>query len=77
MLFARASNKSNNGSYARIVVVSSRLNSAVIMTNNRSNFNYKPEEYLNGKNICIIGTVKDYKGKPEIVVEKQEQVLVQ
>ena len=50
---------------------------AVIMANNRSNFNYKPEEYLNGKSICVMGTVKEYKGKPEIVVEKQDQILVQ
>ena len=50
---------------------------AVIMASNRSNFNYKPEEYLNGKTICVIGTVKEYKGKSEIVVEKPEQILMQ
>ena len=50
---------------------------AVIMFKNRNNFTYKPEEYLSGKTICVTGTVKDYKGKPEIVVEKEDQIKVQ
>ena len=46
------------------------------MFNKRGNFSYKPGEYLKGKTICVTGVVKDYKGKPEIVVDKEEQVKV-
>ena len=27
-----------------------------------------------GKNICVTGKVKDYKGKPEIAVENEKQI---
>ncbi len=46
----------------------------VIMFNKWGNFSYKPEEYLDGKTICVTGVVKNYKGKPEIAVDKEEQV---
>ena len=49
---------------------------AVIMFNKRGNFSYKPEEYLQGKTICVTGTVKNYKGKPEIVVDMEGKVIV-
>ena len=49
---------------------------AVIMFNKRGNFSHKPEEALQGKTICVTGTIKNYKGKPEIVVDKEEQVKV-
>ena len=50
---------------------------AVIMFKNRRSFTYKPEEYLNGKTICVTGTVIEYKGKPEIIVEREDQIKVQ
>lgn len=50
---------------------------AVIMFNKRGSFSYKPEEYLKGKMICVIGVVKNYKGKSEIVVEREGQIKVQ
>lgn len=50
---------------------------AVIMFDKRSSFSYKPEEYLKGKTICITGIVKNYKGKSEIVVEKEVQIRLQ
>ncbi|PZF74579.1 S1/P1 nuclease [Taibaiella soli] len=46
----------------------------VIFGSDRGLFSYKPEEYLDGKNICITGKVKEYKGKAEIVVSKPEQI---
>ena len=49
---------------------------AVIMFDKRGSFSYKPEEYLKGKTICVTGTVKNYKGKPEIVVDGEGQVKV-
>ena len=50
---------------------------AVIMFNKRSGFSYKPEEYLQSKTICVTDIIKNYKGKPEIVVDKEQQVKVQ
>jgi hypothetical protein len=42
----------------------------------RGGFTYKPEEYLTGKTICVTGLIKLFKGKPEIVVSKENQVQV-
>lgn len=50
---------------------------AVIMFDKRSSFSYKPEEYLKGKTICVTGTIKNYKEKPEITVNKEGQIKVQ
>jgi DNA/RNA endonuclease YhcR with UshA esterase domain len=46
------------------------------MFGKRSNFSYKPEDYLKGKTICVTGTIKEYKGKPQIVVDKEDQIKV-
>lgn len=48
----------------------------VIFGSDRSGFDYKPEEYLNGKEICITGQIKMYKDKPEIIVSKESQIQV-
>ena len=50
---------------------------AMIKFKNRSGFSYKPEETLTGEIICITGTGQNYKGKPEIIVEKEDQIKVQ
>lgn len=39
-------------------------------------FKYKPEEYLNGKAICVIGVVKLYKDKAEIVASNESQIII-
>jgi len=31
----------------------------------------------NNKSICVTGTIKEYKGKAEIIVNKQEQIKVE
>lgn len=36
-----------------------------------------PEKLYNGKNICVTGMVKEYKGKAEIVVSKVEEITVE
>jgi len=46
----------------------------VIFGEDRSRFSYKPEEYLEGKDICVTGKVKEFKGKAEIVVSEPEQI---
>ncbi len=42
-----------------------------------TNFKYNPSEFLKDKTICITGTVKMYKDKPEIIVSKEEQIKIQ
>ena len=40
------------------------------------NFRYKPEEYLNRKSICVIGVIKLYKEKAEIIASDESQIIV-
>ena len=48
----------------------------VIWENGRALFTSKIEDLLN-KEICITGRIILYKEKPEIIVEKPEQIVVQ
>ena len=48
----------------------------VIFAGDVSKFSYQPEEYLKGKTICVTGTVKIYKDKPEIIINRQDQVQI-
>ena len=49
----------------------------VIFEGDLQNFKYTPSEYLKDKNVCITGKVKIYKGKPEMVVNKVEQIKIE
>lgn len=49
----------------------------VIYKKDRSNFSYAPETFLPGKNICVFGIVKMYKGKPEIIVTRPDDLKLQ
>lgn len=49
----------------------------VIFGETRKTFSGTPEKLYTGKNICVTGTVKEYNGKPEIVVEKQDEITVE
>ncbi|MEO8150262.1 MAG: hypothetical protein ABI723_21690 [Bacteroidia bacterium] len=50
----------------------------VIYAKDTVNFTeYKPMEFLKGKNICISGVVSIYKGKPQIVVSSPKQIKIQ
>ncbi len=40
------------------------------------NFDYKPEEFLKEKTICIKGKLVLYKDKPQIVVKNSKQITV-
>lgn len=40
------------------------------------NFDYKPEEFLKGKNICVKGKLVMYRDKPQIVVKSPKQITV-
>lgn len=41
------------------------------------NFKYTPSVFLKDKNVCITGKIKIYKGKPEMKVNKEEQIKIQ
>jgi micrococcal nuclease len=49
----------------------------LINLDDRKNFSGKPEDDYNGKNVCVTGKVVDYKGKPEIVVSKPQDIQIQ
>ena len=49
----------------------------VIFEGDLPNFKNTPSEYFKDKNMCITGKVKIYKGKPEIIVNKEEQIKVE
>jgi micrococcal nuclease len=49
----------------------------LIWGNNREHFKNHPEKYYDQKNICVTGNIIMYKGKPEIVVSKEEEIEVQ
>ena len=47
----------------------------VVFAANAAKFSY-PLSTLNGKNICVSGKIKDYNGKPEIVVDDEKEITV-
>lgn len=50
---------------------------AVIFSNDSANFKYIPSKYLKEKNVCITGKVELYKGKPQIIMKKEEQIKIE
>jgi micrococcal nuclease len=46
----------------------------LIWQENRGKFTYHPEEYLLNKQICVTGELKEYRGKPEIIVSDTSQL---
>jgi hypothetical protein len=48
----------------------------VIWQDIRNTFSYAPDTYLDGKNICITGELQLYKGRPEIIVQKESDIEV-
>lgn len=49
----------------------------VIFGQDRAHFTTPPERLYDGLNICVMGLIKDYKGKAEIIVAKEEQIQIQ
>ena len=47
-----------------------------VYTENRKNFTSAPEDFYSGKEVCIKGIVKEFKGKPQIFVIKEAEILV-
>jgi len=50
--------------------------SGVIFSSNLYKFVQNPEDYYLGKTVRIMGEVKEYKGKPEIILENPSQIEV-
>lgn len=46
----------------------------VIFGESRSNFTYKPEEFLKEKEVCVTGLMKEFNGKPQIVITKEAEL---
>jgi hypothetical protein len=51
-----------------------QLLTIVIKGEDRGKFKGKPEDNYKGHNVCITGTLVDFKGKPEIVVTSPDQL---
>ena len=49
----------------------------VIEADSRKNFTNKPEEFYADKQVCITGVVKEFKGKPQIIIAKETEITVQ
>ena len=48
----------------------------VIFQSDRANFSYDPATYLKDKMVCVTGEVKMYKGRPEIIIKKPDQLTI-
>lgn len=48
----------------------------VIFGESLKNFDFKPEDYYKGKNICVTGRIQIHKGKPEIVIKTQNSIMI-
>jgi hypothetical protein len=48
----------------------------VIEEDDRKNFKTAPEEFYSNKNVCIKGVVKEFKGKPQITIKVEADIVV-
>ncbi len=48
----------------------------MIFGQDRSHFSYVPEVYLQGKEICVKGKISEYKGSPQIIANKENQIEI-
>lgn len=48
----------------------------VIKGENRAAFSNKPEEFYINKEICVTGTIRIFKGKPEIEISSEKAIIV-
>jgi len=49
---------------------------AIIFSSSLNSFPQNPQDYYKGKVVRVKGTIKDYKGKPEIILENNEQIEI-
>ena len=48
----------------------------VIFGDDRKNFNQAPEIMYDEKEICVTGEIKEFKGKPEIIVDNPDEIVI-
>lgn len=48
----------------------------VIFGDDRKNFKEAPEVMYDEKEICVTGEIKEFKGKPEIIVDNPDEIVV-
>ncbi len=53
-----------------------QLFTVVIWGSTRGLFEDEPEALFDGRRICVTGTIVEYKGKPQIVVEDPAQIVI-
>lgn len=53
-----------------------QLLTIVIEGEKRKAFTYKPEEKLMQKEVCVVGVIKEFKGKYEIIIEKEADISI-
>jgi len=46
----------------------------VINADDRKNFKNAPEDFYTNKTVCIKGVIKEYKGKPQIIIQSEEDL---
>lgn len=49
----------------------------VIFGSDRANFREKPELFYNNKKVCVTGLIKEYNGKPEMVLKTENEISVE
>lgn len=49
---------------------------AVIFASDFSKFPANPDQYYRNKKVQVIGTIKEYKGKPEIILKDPGQIQI-
>jgi hypothetical protein len=48
----------------------------VVFDDDRKKFSYQPETFLIDKQVCVTGEIKEFRGKPQMVVADTAQVKV-
>ncbi len=48
----------------------------VIFGNDRTNFKEKPELFYNNKKVCATGLIKEYNGKPEMILTNESEIKI-
>lgn len=74
---ARWASMTNGPTFLKLDVAYPKpLFTVVILEGSRSKFNPPPEEQFKEKSICVTGMIREFQGRPEIVVSAKGQIAV-
>lgn len=48
----------------------------IINNEDRKNFNYKPEQFLKNKSVCISGKIVETNGRTEMIISRQDDIQI-